>query len=563
MCAANSFAQGSTSMVSRSSNGVQANAGAEAAGVLSGDGRYVAITSPSDNLVANDTNGVDDAFVYDRSTGQTVRVSVSSSGAQADRQSWVTDLTSDARWVLFMSEATNLVAGDTNGFFDAYLCNRLTGTMELVSTTSTGGLGDSDSGWATLTPDGRYVSFISFATNIVPGDTNGVPEPFLRDRVSGATMRIAVSAAGMEGNDESWSQTLSGDGRYALFWSFATNLVPGDTNDRADVFLRDVQLGTTTLISRSSSGVQGDSDSYSGYLSLDGRFATFASQAENLVAGDANQRQDLFLRDLAAGVTTRISIGLGGAPTDEDSLGGALSADSRYVVIESLASNLVAGDTNGLFDIFVRDLATGTTTRVSEASNGTQANSRSDQGTISADGRCVAFRSYADNLVPHDLNAAEDIFVHDRLGCRPTLATYCSAGTTTHGCVPTIAGIGTPSATAGAGFTIVANAVEGQKSGMIFYDVSGPRSTPFGGGSSVLCVATPLQRTGMQFSGGTAAACDGQLALDWNQFIVSHPIAVGIPFVGGEIVWAQAWFRDPLAPGGSNLSDAIWFDVCP
>jgi Tol biopolymer transport system component len=560
---ARSFAQGTTTLVSRSSTGAQTDADSHAPIDISGDGRYVGFYSGADNLLANDTNGVDDVFVHDRATGQTTRVSLTSSGLQANGGSWISAMSPDARFVVFASEATNLVAGDTNGVLDVYLRDRLLNTTELVSTSSAGQLGDCDSGWASITPDGRFVAFLSCATNLVAGDTNGVSDVFLRDRSTGATTRVSVSSSGTESNGETFDALLSDDGRYVLYTSVASNLVPGDTNDGWDVFVRDVQLGTTSMVSQSSSGIPGNLESFSGALSGDGRYATFASNADNLVDLDTNQREDLFLRDLVLGTTTRISWGVGGTEVNGDTYGGALSADGRIVLMESLANNLVTGDTNGVWDVFARDLVTGTTTRVSQSSNGMVANALSDHGAISADGRYAVFRSWASNLVPNDTNGFVDIFVHDRLGCSPTIATYCTAASTSHGCIPSIAGIGVPSATTGSGFTIQTSAVEGQSFGICFYGISGPSALPFGGGASVLCVESSLQRTPVMSSGGTAGACDGQFALDWNQFIVTHPIAVGVPFVGGETVWAQTWFRDALAPGGSNLSNALWFNVCP
>ena len=140
---------------------------------------------------------------------------------------------------------------------------------------------------------------------------------------------------------------------------------------------------------------------------------------------------------------------------------------------------------------------------------------------------------------------------------------YCTAGTTSSGCVPAISGNGTPSGSAGSGFSIAASNVEGQQSGLIFYGVSGPLATPWGLGTSFQCVKAPFERGPIVNAGGTAGACDGVLAFDWNQFVATHPAALGVPFSGGETVWAQAWFRDPPAPKTTNLSDGLSFTVCP
>jgi hypothetical protein len=145
-----------------------------------------------------------------------------------------------------------------------------------------------------------------------------------------------------------------------------------------------------------------------------------------------------------------------------------------------------------------------------------------------------------------------------------TATAYCTAGTTTNGCIPSISGSGTPSASAGSGFTIDIAAVEGQKTGLIFYGITGAQANPWSGTStSFLCVKQPTQRTATQLTGGTTSICDGTMSLDWNLYLATHPTALGQPFAGGETVWAQGWFRDPPAPKTTNLSDGLQFVVCP
>ena len=145
----------------------------------------------------------------------------------------------------------------------------------------------------------------------------------------------------------------------------------------------------------------------------------------------------------------------------------------------------------------------------------------------------------------------------------PAPLNYCTAGTTSHGCNAAISGTGTPSASAPSGFTIAVNDVEGTQSGLIFYGLSGQASIPWGTGTSFMCVKSPLERTPVQNSGGTFAACDGALSLDWNLFVASNPLALGNPFAGGETVWAQGWFRDPPSPKTTSLSDGLEFVVAP
>jgi hypothetical protein len=181
---------------------------------------------------------------------------------------------------------------------------------------------------------------------------------------------------------------------------------------------------------------------------------------------------------------------------------------------------------------------------------------------VSADGRFIAFAGPATNLVPGDTNASWDVFLRD-LG--PVTSVFCSAGTTTNGCAASISGVGTPSASSGSGFTIAVAAVEGQKQGIVFYGVdnSGFAPLPWGTSSSFLCVKQPTQRTPPQSSGGALNACNGAIALDWNAFVAANPSALGQPFTAGQHVFAQAWFRDPPSPKTTHLSNALEFVVQP
>ncbi len=229
--------------------------------------------------------------------------------------------------------------------------------------------------------------------------------------------RVSVASNGTQGNDGSaaysGSPAISANGRYVAFASGSSNLVPGDTNDRTDVFVRDLRSGTTRRVSVAGDGTQANHGSHAPAISADGRYVTFASVASNLVPGDTNHTGDVFVRDLRSGTTRRVSVAGNGAQGNHSSYGSAISADGRYVAFLSDASNLVPGDTNGASDVFVRDRRSGTTRRVSVAGNGTQGNLDSGDQAISADGRYVAFDSYASNLVPGDTNDNQDVFVRD------------------------------------------------------------------------------------------------------------------------------------------------------
>ena len=308
----------------------------------------------------------------------------------------------------------NLDQADTDGDGQGDACE--TGTTERVSVASDGSEGDSDSysSAISISGDGRYVAFESYASNLVPGDTNDMGDIFVHDRVTAETTRVSVDSAGNEGNAWSYGVAISADGRHVAFRSYASNLVPGDTNDMGDIFVHDRQTGETTRVSVDSAGSEGNGWSEYPSISADGRFVAFESYASNLVPVDTNDTMDIFVHDRQTGTTERVSVASDGSEGDSGSYSSAISADGRFVAFESGASNLVPGDSNEMTDIFVHDCQTGTTERVSVASDGSEGDSGSYSSAISADGRFVALSSYASNLVPGDTNGTEDIFVHDR-----------------------------------------------------------------------------------------------------------------------------------------------------
>ena len=409
---------GTTDRVSVSSAGQQGNYGDSWGPSLSADGRFVAFGSYASNLVAGDTNGAGDIFVHDRQTGTTTRVSVSSAGEGGNDQSEDPSLSADGRFVAFNSGASNLVAGDTNDAWDIFVHDRQTGTTSRVSVSSAGEEGNNGSGDPSLSADGRFVAFTSYASNLVAGDTNGTHDIYVHDRQTGTTIHVSVSSTGQQGNGGSWVPSLSADGRFVAFYSSASNLVAGDTNGTHDIFVHDRQTGTTTRVSVSSAGQEGNGGSYDPSLSADGRFVAFQSGASNLIAGDTNDLSDIFVHDRQTDTTTRVSVSSAGQQGTDygDSRSPSLSADGRFVAFHSYASNLVAGDTNGAGDIFVHDRQAGTTSRVSVSSAGEQGNNGAGYPSLSADGRVVAFDSFASNLVAGDTNDAWDIFVHERDG---------------------------------------------------------------------------------------------------------------------------------------------------
>ncbi len=457
---------------------------------ISADGRYVAFESDATNLAPGDTNGTNDVFLRDRQLGTTVRMSVDSQGAQGNGNSFQPTLSGDGRFVVLMSDAGNLVAGDTNGFCDVFLHEIPTGATTLVSLESLGPVqGNQTSANPAFSEGERYLTFASGASNFVPGDVNNRSDIFLRDFQTGSTTLVSVSSSGVQGNMPSDSARVSSDGRYVAFFSTSWTLVPGDANATGDVFVRDLVAGTTEFATLNSSGNQvatamfstsvsmssdgrfvaftasgpfvpaDTNDTYDVYvrdrtaattilasvgtsgapgdgassggpcsLSADGRYVAFSSTSTNLVASDTNTFEDVFVRDLVAGTTSLASVSSGGAQANGQCLTPSISPDGRYVAFFSDATNLVPGDTNGVFDVFVRDLQTGTTTRESVDSNGVQGNGMSYSASISRDGRYVVFVSEATNLVQIDTNSVTDVFLRDRLMQRTTRVSVSTAG---------------------------------------------------------------------------------------------------------------------------------------
>jgi Tol biopolymer transport system component len=384
---------------------------------ISADGRFVVFWSLTRNLVSGDTNGVEDVFVRDRWNGTTQRVSVDSAGIEGNSPSFTGSISADGRCVAFWSFATNLVPGDTNNWSDVFVRDLSNGTTERVSIATNGAQGNDPSGFPSISADGRYVVFSSTASNLVPGDTNVGHDVFIRDRASGTTERISVSSAGIEGNSDSDCgnlTTVSSDGRYVVFESSATNLVSGDTNNAWDVFVRDRQSGTTERVSVSSNGTEADSYSAWATLSADGRCVAFESQASNLVPGDTNGAVDVFVRDLSNGTTERVSVDPNGAQANGTSVYPSISADGRYVAFTTSADNLLGGGVSSAGHVIVHDRLTGANEIASVPVTAGPAGS--GYPAISADARYIAFESGATNLVIGDTNGVDDIFVRDRVG---------------------------------------------------------------------------------------------------------------------------------------------------
>ena len=367
-----------------------------------------------------------------------LRASVSTTGLEADHFSFRAAISTDGRWVAFHSRAENLVVGDTNGEDDVFVHDLYAGVTSRVSLSAGGAQGDGDSREPAISADGRFVTFRSNATNLVPSDNNGTWDIFIRDRdldgngvfdeIGGSrTLRVSVDSSGIEADGSSYSSSVSADGRFVAFDSAATNLDGADPNVLDDVFVRDRQSGTTVRVSVSSAGDPADNGGDWPSISADGRWVAFDSLANNLVAGDTNLKSDVFVHDLQTGDTVRVSVDSNGVQGNNTShlfdTHHAISGNGRFVVFSSSATNFAASDANNTFDVFVHDRDTDqdgvfdepgaiATIHASRNASDEGGNGQSEHANISDDGRAVVFDSVSDNLVPGD-TGNRDVFLRD------------------------------------------------------------------------------------------------------------------------------------------------------
>ncbi|MGD0946629.1 MAG: hypothetical protein ABSA52_04290 [Candidatus Binatia bacterium] len=414
-----------TELVSVNIHGVSGD-GSSSGVAMSTNGNIAAFYSDADDLVLGDTNQARDVFVRDSNAGTTERVSVSNSGAQANGPSQTRGLapaiSGNGEIVAFYSDASNLVPNDNNGTTDVFVRDRQAGTTTLVSVNLSGKSGNRPSLFPSISADGSLVAFQSAASDLVPGDTNGASDIFVRDLQAGSTVRVC----GVQPNSSSLNPQISGNGRFVTFVSAATNLDPNVTPGILNIFVCDLTTGMVKSVSVSSAGVPGNGDSMTPAISFDGRFVAFKSESNNLVPNDNNDLLDVFVRDTVAGTTERVSVSLTGGDSNDVSFPPAISDDGRFVAFGSAASNLVRNDANGAADVFVRDRLGGVTLLVDLGADGQQANGGIPDmpPAISGDGTRIGFASFATNLVPNDQNQMSDVFANEN----PFLCGTCPEG---------------------------------------------------------------------------------------------------------------------------------------
>ncbi len=320
-----------TERVSVSSEGIEGN-GASRYPHISADGRYIAFQSRASNLVAGGTNGSDHIFVHNMDTGNTELIAKGKTPS----------LNADGRYVAYDPSLSYISVHD-----------RVTGNTETVSVSSSGQSANGPSQEPSLSADGEYVVFNSYASNLVENDTNNEHDIFVHERSSGTTVRVSVNNDGIEGNSGSTVASISGNGRYVAFYSWADNLVPGDTNGQPDIFVHDRQTQTTTRVSVHSDGSEANNWSGGTAIDYDGRYVAFMSHGNNLAEGDTNGHGDVFVHDTINSTTELVSVNSDGIQGNIYSFGPSISADGGYVAFQSLANNLVPDDRNGKYDIFV------------------------------------------------------------------------------------------------------------------------------------------------------------------------------------------------------------------
>ena len=409
----------STTLISVTVEGKPA-AGGSGEPSVSADGRFVAFRSSGRNLVGGDTNGVDDVFVRDRVAGVTTRVSVDSNGVEGTGFSSAPSISADGRYVAFVSDASNLVPGDTNRVQDVFVHDRLIGWTSRVSGGLLGAPGNGESLHPAISADGRFVTYDSYAGNLVPGDTNRVQDVFEYDQQTDRTIRVSVDSSSLEGRKASQLPSISADGRYVTFESDAT-LTRSDTNQATDVFSHDRLTGLTDRVSVNAHGDEGQGASNFSTMSADGRYVAYQSAAWNLLPnpGDSNSRIDNFLFDRQTSTVTRLNVLSTGAQDPDGTTPGvrpSISADGRYVAFGSFAWRLVPFDRNNVSDVFVRDRDTATTARASVADNGTEGRGDSGTPSISADGKHVAFQSVATSFAPGTDMWTPNVYMRDLAG---------------------------------------------------------------------------------------------------------------------------------------------------
>lgn len=381
---------------------------------ISGDGSRIVYSSRNTHLVENDANFSDDVFLFHRTTGATSIISVKSSGSQAPGGSIQPSISSDGDHVVFSSSSTALTSpAPMNGTQHIYKHTISTGDTIFISESTSGTESDDASEWPDVSGDGRYVVFRSYSDALDTKDTNGLSDIYLRDTIANSTKVLTLAPTELPSDGDSRNASISNDGRFVFLTSTGTNLISGDSNEKEDAFLVDRQNLTTIRISNGISMLESNGDTTDGVISGDGNYAFFISDATNLTADNTGGRAQLFSYHVPTETIELVSRDSDGNIADQDTVDVKSSDDGRFIVFVTNARNF-NGDTNRyFFDVYLRDMSTGTTTRISLRPDGAQAENHSELPSISGNGRYVGFQTESGNLAPPDLDGFRDVLLTD------------------------------------------------------------------------------------------------------------------------------------------------------
>jgi Tol biopolymer transport system component/uncharacterized membrane protein YgcG len=376
---------------------------------VSGDGRYVVFESRARELVPGDLRGATDVFVRDRLLKETTRVSVGIGGAEANGESKEPAISADGEWIAFQSAASNLVPGDTNAATDIFLVHRRSGAITRASVDSQGGQAAGGSERPSISGDGGVVAFTSAAADLVPGDTNRVQDVFVYRRTSKQTSMVSKTHSGGLLAGPSFHPDVSRDGRWVAFITQADSVLASDPYRNYDSYLTDLSAGRTVSVGVGDSGAALPGDNWDARVSADGRYVAF--RAGSAVGGPPQIRRF----DRTTNKSVLISQTGDGEPGNQMSLAPAISDDGNLIAFHSAASDLVGGDQNGQFDVMVRDVKSGVVNRYSVSPTGEGGNRESYNPVLSGNGGTLVFESLASNLVAGAANGVWDIFAIEGL----------------------------------------------------------------------------------------------------------------------------------------------------
>ena len=391
-----------TTRVSVATTGAQADKPCLAPGI-SADGRFVVFSSHATTLAPGGSGGMLQIFLHDRVAGQTTLIShkKGDKAKPGDKDSRYPSISHDGRYIVFQSLATDLADGDTNGKSDIYLYDRTAGAATLISRKNGGGAADGASRQPAMSRDAGKISFLSTAKNMTdPAFGDAKDQVFVFDRSTNKTAAVSIGTDNKAADAACDTPVISHDGKFVAFSSAATNLAAGDTNAKSDIFRRDLTANTTALVSKDKDGNPSDGDSLYPSIARDGSKIAFESAATDLVADDTNAKNDVFLRDVGAGTNTLVSARAGDHKVGNGaSATPSISLDGKFVAFASRATDLTDPPTTVLSHVFVRDIAAKSNRVCSVAGDDSLGSHDSERPDLSGDGAFVAFRTPSNNLV--------------------------------------------------------------------------------------------------------------------------------------------------------------------